>query len=769
MTITTTRAQLAADDSLVGGELCRVWSDEVDHWLANLLDAAVEHRPSTGLALVACGGYGRRELSLQSDIDVVLLHSGRHDDIGAVADRIWYPIWDQGLKLGHSVRTVKEALALAADDLDTATSSLDARHLAGDRTLAEQLADKATLQWRKRAKRWLAAIAQRVRDRQAQAGEVAFLLEPDLKEGRGGLRDVQALRWAQAARTILWDTDGASVDAAYERLLAVRVELHRRTGRPGDRLLLQEQDALADSLGYEDADALMRAVAHAARTIAWTSDDSWARIESSLAGPLGRLRRERPLGGGLVLRDGEVHVSDGADVAGDPAIALRAAAAAARHGTQLDRQTLARLQAESPPPAAPWATGTRSALVELLLAGPPAILLLEALDQQGVWERYFPEWPSVRSKPQRNAYHRFTVDRHLWEAAAQSAQLAGRVGRPDLLVLAGLLHDIGKGEPGDHVANGVRLVGEIAGRMGLDDHDAAVLVLLCRHHLLLPDVATRRDIDDPATVESVVGELGGSRQVLELLAGLTEADSLATGPAAWSEWKADLVRALVARAEHVMRGGPAADVASEFPDESQRARLRAGEQVIVSEGDRLTVVAADRHGLFARVAGVLALHGLDVLDAAATTERGWALEVFRVESSFGPTFSWTKVIADVERALAGQLAIRARLADRIRTYGSRRARSRGHEVVEPDIRFDLGATPDATVVEVEAADALGVLYRMTSALADLDLDIASAKVQTLGPRVVDSFYVRDGRGAKVTDPGVLAEIERALLHALESG
>ncbi|MGH9216538.1 MAG: [protein-PII] uridylyltransferase, partial [Acidimicrobiales bacterium] len=277
----------------MGGELCRVWSDEVDRWLADLLDAAlgserhagVEHGPPTGLALAACGGYGRRELSLQSDVDVVLLHSGRQGDVGAVADRIWYPIWDQGLKLGHSVRTVKEALALAADDLDTATSLLDARHLAGDRSLTEQLADKATLQWRKRAKRWLATMAQRVRDRQAQAGEVAFLLEPDLKEGRGGLRDVQALRWAQAARTILWDTDGASLDAAYERLLAVRVELHRRTGRPGDRLLLQEQDAVADSLGYEHADALMRAVAHAARTIAWTSDDSWARIESSLAGP----------------------------------------------------------------------------------------------------------------------------------------------------------------------------------------------------------------------------------------------------------------------------------------------------------------------------------------------------------------------------------------------------------------------------------------------------------------------------------------------------
>jgi [protein-PII] uridylyltransferase len=752
----------------VGGELCRVWSDEVDRWLAQLLDEAVEPGSQSGLALVACGGYGRRELSLQSDIDVILLHSGRNDDIAAVADRIWYPIWDEGLKLGNSVRTVKEALALAAEDLDTATSLLDARHLAGDRSLTEQLVDKAMVQWRKRAKRWLAAMARRVRDRQAQAGEVAFLLEPDLKEGRGGLRDVHALRWAQAARTILWDTDSESLDAAYGRLLAVRVELHRRMGRPGDRLLLQEQDAVADSLGYADADALMRAVAHAARTIAWTSDDSWARIESSLAGPLGRLRRERRLAGDLILRDGEVHVAEDADVSGDPALALRAAAAAGRHGTQLDRQTLARLRAESREPPTPWSSVTREALVDLLLVGPPAILLLEALDQQGVWERYFPEWPSVRSKPQRNAYHRFTVDRHLWEAAAQAAQVAGRVSRPDLLVLAGLLHDIGKGAPGDHVAVGVRLVGDIAGRMGLDDHDASVLVLLCRHHLLLPDVATRRDIDDPATVESVVGELGGSREALELLAALTEADSLASGPAAWSAWKADLVRALVARADHVMRGGGAAELAHEFPDDRERALLRAGEQAIVAEGDRLTVVAADRHGLFARVAGVLSLHGLDVLDAAATTERGWALEVFRVESSFGPTFSWTKVVADVERALAGQLAIRARLADRIRTYGARRSRSRGHGPAEPEIRFDVAATPEATVVEVEAADALGVLYRITSALADLDLDITSAKVETLGPRVVDSFYVRDGQGAKVTEPGVLAEIERALLHALES-
>src|SRR5918997_5812196 len=260
VTITAVRAQLAADDSLFGRALVDTWTAEVDRWLAELVVAAVEGGDPAGIALAAVGGYGRAELSLQSDIDVVLLHAGR-TDIGEVADRLWYPIWDARLKLGHSVRTVKEALALAADDLDTATGLLQVRHLAGDGRLTDELARKAEMQWRKRAKRWLGAMAVRVRERHGRAGEVAFLLEPDLKEGRGGLRDVHALGWAQAARSILWETDHASLDEAYDTLLSVRVELHRRTGRPGDRLLLQEQDGVADALDYPDADALMRDVA----------------------------------------------------------------------------------------------------------------------------------------------------------------------------------------------------------------------------------------------------------------------------------------------------------------------------------------------------------------------------------------------------------------------------------------------------------------------------------------------------------------------------
>ncbi|MGE3620406.1 MAG: [protein-PII] uridylyltransferase [Acidimicrobiia bacterium] len=755
------RQALLADPALAGGDLCRAYSGLVDSWLAGLFARAVGDDPS-GVALVATGGYGRGELSPRSDIDLLLLHGGRRD-VGTVADAIWYPIWDEGLKLGHSVRTTKEALVLASDDLDTATSLLDVRHLAGDPALTAELAERAARQWRNRAKRWLAQLSRRVAERHARAGEVAFLLEPDLKEGRGGLRDVHALRWAGAARTLLWEGDQSALDEAYALLLAVRVELHRRTGRPGDRLVLEEQDAVAAALGRPSADDLMAEVAAAARTIAWRSDDAWRRIDASLAGPLGRLsRRDRPVGDGLVVRDDEVHLTGAADLS-DPALALRAAGAAARAGIGVHRDGLARLAAADPPVPDPWPEGLRAAFVDLLLAGPPAIGAVEALDQLGLWVRLLPEWRPVRSKPQRNAYHRFTVDRHLVETAANAAGLAGSVRRPDLLVVGALLHDIGKGYPGDHTEVGMEMVASMGPRMGFPDADVSQLVAMVRHHLLLPDVATRRDLDDPATA-TAVAEAVGDPLTLELLAALTEADSLATGPAAWGTWKAGLVRELVTRTAHVLAGGAVEDLAAEFPTPDQRVLLQARRQVVEGLHDQLTVVAEDRQGLFSRVAGTLALHGLDVLAANIATVEGMALEVFRVESSFGPTIEWDRVVADVERALSGRLALHARLAERARTYRVRPVPQ--VRPIRPEVRIDNDASADATVVEVHAADGLGVLYRITRALADLDLDVTFARVQTMGPTVVDAFYVRDPAAGKIADPALLAEIERALLHEL---
>ncbi len=740
-------------------------SELTDAWLVELFDAARagESRP---LALVAVGGYGRGELAPASDLDVVLLYDGRRAP-AEVSERLWYPVWDAKLKLGHAVRTVKEARRLAKADLDTATSLLTVRHLAGEPELTVALAEGARSDWRRHGGTWLARLARSVEARQAEFGEVAFLLEPNLKEGRGGLRDVHALAWATVAADVLAGGDELALAEAYEVILAARVELHRVTGRPGDVLALQDQDATAARLGTGDADALMASVSAAARTISWVGDEAWHRVRVAHGdfGPPGA--RARVVAPGISEQQGQIHLDEAADPTQDPTLLLRMATAAARTRHRIERTSLDRLAQETPAWPDPWPAGASDDLVGLLLEGHDAIPVLESLDQRDLIVRVLPEWEPVRARPQRNAYHRFTVDRHLWEAAANAAELAPRVHRPDLLVLAALLHDLGKGYPGDHSVVGVELVQRIGHRMGLAHEDVDVLEALVRHHLLLPDVATRRDLTDDATITAVAAAVG-SPQVLELLATLTEADSMATGPSAWGSWKAELVEELVDRVGHVLGGGELSEATwSLFPSELVTLLMGERRTTVLAQGDRVTTVAPDQPGLFSRVAGVLSIHGLDVLGAQAhSDEQGMAANEFRVGPSHNGVIDWTRVAADLEHAIAGRLAIEARLAERARTY--RRRRPLSATTVRPSVRIDNEASFNATVIEVRAADRMALLYRMTKAIADLGLDIRHARVQTLGPEVVDTFYVRGAEG-KVNDPYHVSELERALLHAAEPG
>ncbi len=732
----------------------------MDAWLASLYEAATASTPSgSGTALVAVGGYGRAELAPSSDIDVVLLHR-RRGDIASLADRLWYPVWDRGIKLGHAVRTVAEALSLGRTSFDTATALLSTRHLAGDESLSEELHRSARAQWRARAPGVLSELAATVAQRHQRAGEVAFLLEPDLKEGRGGLRDVHALGWAGVADDgLLHALDGLA--EPYRLLLAARVELHRATSTRGEVLRLQDQDTVAELLGLPDADALMAQVAAAGRTIAWASDEVWRGVGMRKRG----LRRDRPvaLGDGLTLVEGEVDL----EVAGgwDPVQTLRAATAAAGRGTRIRRSALEEIAASAVPLHDPWPPGLSDALVAFLSAGDGVIAVCEALDQLGVWVCLLPEWEPVRSRPQRNAYHRFTVDRHLLEAATGAARLASSVRRADLLVIGALLHDLGKGYPGDHTEVGVELMRVLGERMGFGPDDVDTLVALVEHHLLLPDVATRRDLDDPATIDRVAVQVR-TLERLELLAALTEADSIATGPAAWSAWKAGLVADLAHRVAHVLAGGTAADVVgADFPSATHLAAAEAGERLVDAEDNTLTVLADDRPGLFSRVAGVLCIHGLGVRSAQAwSSDEGTAVASFTVESHFGGAPNWNRVRVDLDAAFNGRLALSARVADKARTYERPPTTA---EPVRTVVSFDTDASAEATVIDVQAPDSLGVLFRLTRALAELDLDIRSARVSTVGDQAVDAFYVRDRAGGKVRDPAYLAEIERALRAAVD--
>lgn len=716
----------------------------MDEWLGSLVAG------EAGVSLMAVGSHGRGDSAPHSDLDLVLLHDDR-DDIAAVAERIWYPIWDRGLALDHSVRTIEEALAVADGDLKAMLGMLDARWVAGDPGAVEDVRTAALDHWRRNAKRWLRVLDDSVRERHQRFGEVAYLLEPELKEGRGGLRDVHAL-WAAQKATPVLHRRLFGLDDPYTRLTSIRAALHRRAGKAVDRLALQEQDGVAADMGYADADLLFADVSAAARAITYVGDDAWDRVRAWLGGPVSRAER--------VIVDP------------DPGDVLAAGVEAAEAGIPLSPTALAGVAADTAHVAVaePWPEAWRHHLVALLGAGHNGVTVLEALDHHGLLVWLIPEWEPVRHKPQRNAYHRYTVDRHLWETAAQAAALTRTVRRPDLLLVGALLHDIGKGTPGDHTKVGMEIVGRIGRRLGFPPADVDVLVAMVRHHLLLPDVATRRDLDDPATIDHVAASVGDV-DTLELLAALTQADSKATGASAWSDWKAGLVTELVARTARrfsTVQGAPTDAAQDPVPRTAEALADVDLPDGLHGEGRRCTVVGADRPGLFAKVAGVLALHGLDVRSATASpTTDGRAVEVFDVEPSLEREPEWDRVAADLQAVLDGRLTLTERLVQRSRNYAGR-YRTTAAQPADPCVLVDNDASQRATVIEVRAPDGLAVLHRITTALAHCGLDVRVARVSTLGHEVVDAFYVVDRAGAKVTDDEAIAAVEATILRQLAS-
>ncbi len=687
----STRAALLDDRALTGTEWCRRYATAADTWLGNVFTAATGGADK-GIALLAVGGYGRSELAPGSDLDLLLIYD-RRGPIKPVADGIWYPIWDSGLHLDHSVRTPKEVRSAMDADTKVALGLLDGRRVAGDANLAEAVLRRALEQWKTRATRWLPAVDEVTRVRHERYGDLAFLLEPDLKESRGGHRDLHLLRSLSRVVPILAGVlDDPGLGRAADTVVAGRVELHRATGRSTNALLLQDQDAVAAALGYADADALMAALADAGRSLAWVNDDGWRRLESWLAGPPGRAGgRDHPLEPGLVLRDGEVSLVADAPAAADTSLALRTAAASAELDKPMARSTLDRLAAEAVGPEGIWPAETLQALLRLLGAGRPAVAAIESLDQLGVWLRYLPEWAPIRNKPQRNAYHRFTVDRHLLETAARASALTRTVTRPDLLLLGALFHDIGKGRTADHADVGIELVRGLGPRLGLSGADTATLETLVRFHLLLPEVATRRDLDDPGTAAGVAAAVG-DRDTLELLAALTEADSLATGPAAWGAWKAGLVAQLVELTAAVLEGRNLPGERATSPGPEQEALLATRRLQLVAEDSQVTVAAPDRPGLLATVAGVLTLCGLTVRSATTMSDpaTSMALLRFQVAPTFDRLPDWNRVRADLEAALEARLPVPALLEERDRHYSRYRRASSAARPGSPGYHRQLG-------------------------------------------------------------------------------
>ncbi len=697
--------------------------------------------PEVGVAMVAVGGYGRGDLAPHSDLDVVLVGDDAADltDLGS---RVWYPFWESpaagapAYRLDHAVRSLSEMEKQAQADVKVASGLLDVRHVAGDPGVTLRLRTTLLAQWRRDAKQRLPELAEVTKKRHHTIGELAHASVPDIKEGEGGLRDATALRSLVA--TWLIDVPHTELERSRGALLDVRDVLHGLTGRATDRITPELWAGLAEAFGLESHREMQQHVREHGRRVAHLSHLAWRRVDRAL-GHSRTVRRDRrpdmvPLGPQVALSDGEVVLAPGARPGDDPVLLLAAAALAAERDAVLAPATAARLVRECPDLPVPWPESARHWFVRLLAAGPGLRAVWETLEETGATSRFLPEWERVRLLPHASEIHRWTVDRHMVETCVEASTLIRRVARPDVLMVAALLHDIGKGGLVEHSIAGEPVARAIAERMGFDDTSVSLVAALVRHHLVLSQTAASRDPDDPETVVQVRDALGDP-SVLGLLAALTEADARATAPQAWTTWRARLVRQLVDRVG--AQWSPGTDRAGgtvAAPEGLVDLELRDEPTVQVTQGAdgaTVTVAAPDRLGLLADIAATLAVLRLPVRSA-----RAWAHEEHGMSSwEVGGTAPDAAVVRDRLRAVAkGDL-------------DQRRLRIKGDSLA-PGVVVRADASTTATVLEVRTGDRVGVLYQVCSTLAGIGVSVRSAHVDTLGPQAVDVFYLQEpGAGA----------------------
>ncbi|MDQ4059338.1 MAG: [protein-PII] uridylyltransferase [Actinomycetota bacterium] len=764
----------------------------------------------SSVALVAVGGYGRRRLSPHSDIDLVILSIHGERDVDRDRLRAFtYPLWDSGWQVGHALRSPKEAIAFAERDLPAATSLLTSRFIAGDYSVFEDFTARRT-RWINRNRRaLLRRVLDATRHRHRNSERAGWALAPELKKGTGGLQDEDTLGWMAM---IAGEEEPIShLDDAAGLLLAAREGLHAVVRRKSDRLLIELQPDVAERLGYTTptaVDDMMARVHSAARVIEHSTRRAMEDLsERTLGGPR-RSGSSRRVAEGVRLDDNLLRF-EADDV--DAATALRLLSAHAHGGQRIAPAAIeiATRAFDASRPAR-WNESERRAFIELL-GGPHVLGALELLEHLGGLRSLLPEWDRIRGRPQHDPYHRFTVDGHSFVAVRELTGLldapwlhthAREIGDLGTLYLATLLHDIGKGSGRNHSNAGAEIALAVAERMGFSDGAAEEIAELVRLHLLLPDTATRRDTDDGSVIESVASACGGARRLRQLLL-LSVADGRATGPNAWSEWKNSLVTNLAARTLVALETGavPArSDVAEAARSLERFEPLLAGrtEGVLASlppsyltstpvhdmaeeiklllasprPGETLsrfddsgepghsvlTVCVMDRPGTLARIAGALALNRIDVLGARAySTSDGVALTRLIVVSP--DEVSKAKFTSDLKAAFSGHLALDASMLAKVKDYRSSGA-------IVPEVRVLDDASAGSTVVEVRAPDTIGLLYAVAAGLADLELDIHVAKIDTLGDRVVDVFYVRTLWGSKLSERQAL-EVPRAVLHRTE--
>lgn len=802
-----------------GPDVCRALTERLDAAIAALFAPLEGQR----VAAVAVGGYGRGEQCLHSDIDLMLLHGGRLPT-GAV-EAVFYPLWDTRIKVGHAVRSVKDALVAARERLETLTALLDARRVAGDRSLVDDLLAGLGDLLRKGKVDLLGPLA--AAERQRREREPYQLLEANLKEGRGGLRTLQAVHWLRRRHTLARIPDTLPETSAEREaravLLATRNALHAAAGRPFEQYAFDLRPAVAAWLNTDPHTAGQRLYT-AMRTV-----DRLGRALEQRAGaapaPRSAFHVARSVGWGRQGRQIPLQPVPSVLPPGkQPSpLAIASAALDRRNGRRVFTPEEEAIIRASAGPA--WDSADREALIRIVAAGWRGWEVFTALDELGWVGRALPEWRHTVAAPQHAPFHLHPLDVHLWRTAIElqqitrpeseepwCAEVGAELGTLDDALLAAVLHDIGKGWEGDHSVTGAEAVAAFFRRARFGPAMAGTVTNVIRHHLLLPTVATRRDIDDPRVVVHVADQAGDLRS-LRILYLLTVADSRATGPAVWTPWKASLVRSLFARAadelarragtiehspmaerilreleeatagrferalvdEHIAAMPPSYLTSFEVPDlvrhlEAITPPPEPGTVVVsVRPGTpaaNVIVVTVDRPGLLSAISGVFALHNVSVLDGRFYTRAdGIILDSFHVEDALGGVIDerrWARVREDMTRAVRGELPLEQMLREKAHAY-----RHRAPAVNVPlRALVDTAASDSFTVVEIHCADRVGRLHDMARALYELGLDIRLAKIDTQGREVVDTFYVRGLDGEPVRDRARLLEIQEGLRRRL---
>lgn len=864
------RGRMIAKERLEAGEnglaVARLLSAVADEVVSALFDYTTTHvfrarNPTEGerFAVIAVGGYGRGELAPSSDLDLLFLRAYKPTPFTeSVTEYMLYMLWDMGLKVGHSSRNVDECLKLAREDHTIQTALLESRRVAGDASLAEELQTRFRKEVAARDHAGFIAAKLKERDeRHARVGASRYMVEPNIKEGKGGLRDLHTLFWMArhvygfakpsdyVEAGVFSEDERFAFRRALEFLWTVRCHLHFITGRAEERLTFDLQPELAKRLGYgarannSEVERFMKRYFLIAKEVGTLTRILCARLEADNAKqsprgfqrlmPASRKRAAR-VEEGFHVEGGRLNI-DAPEVLDRPANVIRLFTIADQRDLDVHPDALgeAARRARRLPPSWRGDEESRAAFLSAVTSRRHPGAVLRLMNEADVLGKFVPEFGRIVAQMQFNMYHHYTVDEHTLQAIDAmseiehgrhkeqhplSTEIFSKIINRRALYLAMLLHDTGKGD-GDQQIEGEKSARSACERLGLPQEEVDLVGWLVRHHLMMSDVAQKRDISDPRTIAQFAA-LVGNVERLRLLLVLTVSDIRAVGPAVWNDWKGQLLRDLYRLTEATLHGGRSDeegvrahlfDIATNAKQQltedfrgdpavlaewvgaledsywlnhdaealawhaheatAEKRRPHVAARVREAHGvTELLVYADDRPGLFASLAAAISASGADIAGARVhTTRDGAAFDVFTIQTTDNKPFG-----ARDAGALIGLISRVTRAATEDHGPLERTAPSRRTAAfaIEPWVRIDNTITPEATVIEASGRDRLGLLAELARVFTAAKVSIVSAHIDTYGERAADVFYVQEVGGGQIAQPKRIASVRAQLEDVLRA-